>query len=491
MKQVRFPSANNIPLKGDIHLPNTPNGVGVILLHGLLATKDLHWFPEMSGILSENGYTVLRFDFAGNGKSGGTFEKHNTYEQAQKDVQGAIQELKKHSVDRVFLIGHSYGGAVAFLCAGFPEVVSVVGFAPVTNPSGVRNRIVKRQKKKVFLQLDVGLVSVYQPFIDSALGLTPESLLQHIHVPICIIHGTKDKALDYTFSEEFYKKLDVKDKAFHAVKGADHVFMGHWNELYALTQKWLQTHIDLRPKTIIVTKSARFCPKCGTTDGEFIGLFCKKHFLENHPHLVRVPDKLEVQKCKRCGKMRLEGSWVEGNVELVKQWVSKKVHAKGLQNPQIDVELKQNPHDEKMFSVLVHVKGEIEDQKLELSQKSILFLRSNICNDDMLVSSDYYEGIIQVRFGEKTNEKIRAVQDEIDKTLLPMQRADSKAVVVNWVSQKHGFDAWVVSHKAAKAAAVAIVRKHKGTLSVSHKLIGLDIHTSKTKNRATFLVRIP
>ena len=109
----------------------------------------------------------------------------------------------------------------------------------------------------------------------------------------------------------------------------------------------------------------------------------------------------------------------------------------------------------------------------------------------MLITSDYYEGIVQVRFAEKTPEKMRMIQDEIMNALVPLQKLDSKAVVVNSAVQDFGIDAWIVSRKGAKAAAVAVSRAHGGTMSVSGKLIGLDVHTSKTKNRLTFLVRIP
>ncbi len=96
-----------------------------------------------------------------------------------------------------------------------------------------------------------------------------------------------------------------------------------------------------------------------------------------------------------------------------------------------------------------------------------------------------------MRFTDKTPEKIKKVQIQIDAALAPMQHSDSKAVVVNWVLQKFGIDAWIVSGKAAKTAAIAIQRIYSGTIASSGKLIGQDSHTGKTKNRMTYLVRIP
>ncbi len=236
--------------------------------------------------------------------------------------------------------------------------------------------------------------------------------------------------------------------------------------------------------------SSKFCPKCGKTSGTFIGLFCRSCFLKDHPNFVSFPEALILERCNVCLKIRPQGKWVNWDDDLVHIWVQGKLKHR-LEHPVVSVQIIPNPKIPKESFVRAAVKGEIDGEPVEFMAETTLKVRGAICNDDMLVSSDYYEGIIQVRFTERTPEKIRAVQDEIDAAMEPMRKEDPKAQVVNWILQKHGLDAWVVSRKAAKAAAVAVTRKHEGTMSVSGKLIGLDVHSSKTKNRLTFLVRIP
>lgn len=237
--------------------------------------------------------------------------------------------------------------------------------------------------------------------------------------------------------------------------------------------------------------SHRLCPKCGKTEGEFIALFCRDCFLKDNPDLVKVPSKIELERCKRCEKIRVGGRWEEWSDERVEHMLLDKLKVKGVDSPQVRVEWTPHPKSEKEYRVHYTVDGTIDDLPVTFDTNSTLFIRSNICNDDMLISSDYYEGIVQVRFTERTPEKIRAVQDEIIAALTPLQKADSKAVVVNWVLQKHGLDAWIVSSKGAKAAAVAVSRARNGTMSVSGKLIGMDVHSTKSKHRLTFLVRVP
>lgn len=231
-----------------------------------------------------------------------------------------------------------------------------------------------------------------------------------------------------------------------------------------------------------------FCPKCGKTQGEFIGLFCRDCFLKDHPDLVHMPEKLELEYCQRCQKVRVEGKWVVQEENTFKNWISKKVNVKKLHQANVDIQL--TPRDDATSDIDVHIEGELEGQDVAFTLHSKLVPLKSICNDDMLVSSNYYEGIIQIRFTEKTMEKIRQVQKDIDDALRPLAKDDSKAVVTNWVPQKFGFDAWVVSRKATKAAANFVVRKYRGTIQASPKLIGLS-DKGKHESRMTYLVRIP
>lgn len=487
MQDVRFPSLNKLALSGSVHAPAQSNGVAIVLLHGLHATKEQHWMHQWGEELSGRGYTVLRFDFAGNGISEGTFEKDNNYKQAEKDVRGAIAFLReKYAIKSVILVGHSYGGAVAYMGAGMGLVSGVMGLAPVTNPAGIRNRIVRRQRDTVFVMIDTGPTPMSQVFIDSA-SLDSRALAKMITIPICLIHGTADKTLPLTFSKEFMGFVSVPDKEFFPIEGGEHNFVHKWDDVNAVAWKWIDSHRDAKPNPV----PTRFCPKCGATNGEFIGAFCRNCFLEDHPDLAKIPSKLELPRCNRCGKVRIETRWYPWDSERVRAWVASKVNARNVNGATIAIEMTPHPKDEKQQIIVARVAGMVEDQQVDLVLNSTLFLRGGICNDDMLVSSDYHEGVIQVRMREMNPEKIKGVQAEIDKALVPLQKADSKAVVVNWVPQKFGFDAIVVSSKAAKAAAVAVSRLHKGTMSVSGKLIGLDVHSTKQKHRLTFLVRIP
>lgn len=237
-----------------------------------------------------------------------------------------------------------------------------------------------------------------------------------------------------------------------------------------------------------IARGGQFCPKCGKTQGEFIGMFCKDCFLKDHPDLVHMPDKLELEFCQRCQKVRIEGQWVIQDEAVLKKWIEKKINVRKLHDVVLDIQL--IPQNDATSDIETHIMGGLEGETVEFNLKSKLVPRKSICNDDMLVSSNYYEGIIQIRFTEKSMEKIRQIQADIDEALRPLAKTDSKAVVTNWIPQKFGLDAWIVSRKATKAAANFVARKYRGTIQASPKLIGLS-DKGKHESRMTYLVRIP
>ena len=54
-------------------------------------------------------------------------------------------------------------------------------------------------------------------------------------------------------------------------------------------------------------KTPLICPKCGRREDEvkFIESFC----VDDYPLNIKAPDKEELQRCKRCGRMLFRGEW--------------------------------------------------------------------------------------------------------------------------------------------------------------------------------------
>src|SRR3990167_7322856 len=51
-----------------------------------------------------------------------------------------------------------------------------------------------------------------------------------------------------------------------------------------------------------------FCPKCGKTEGRFIGSFCTECHLSDHP-LAHFKGKPFIERCPTCTNMKVRHKW--------------------------------------------------------------------------------------------------------------------------------------------------------------------------------------
>ena len=243
METVSFLTGKDKRLAGILHLSSTKSKTGMIILHGLLASKDQSWMKELGERLSkEQNVAVMRFDFLGNGESDGTLQEH-TYEQALEDTRAAIKFMRERGFTRIFLLGHSLGGAIALITASNQEIAGVIGLAAVSNPPFIAKRITKRQQETIVVEIGNGSVALPKPFVESAQRFPMEKYISKVSCSVCLVHGTADTVLFPKDSEFLLKALtEVKDKELHLVKDANHVFSSHWHEVFDIVLEWIAKH---------------------------------------------------------------------------------------------------------------------------------------------------------------------------------------------------------------------------------------------------------
>lgn len=129
----------------------------VLFLHGSSFPSALSFGFEMNNSswmknLSENGYDVYALDFLGYGNSDRYPEMKNSSgkivgraNEVSLDVEKAVDFiLKETGKNKIYLIGHSWGGSVAALCATkmSDKIEKLVLFATIT----ARNEISEKEK---------------------------------------------------------------------------------------------------------------------------------------------------------------------------------------------------------------------------------------------------------------------------------------------------------------------------------------------------------
>lgn len=159
--------------------PTKPNGMGVLLIHGLLASPaELRTYGEY---LVKQGYTVLGVRLRGHGSSPYAL-REQTCEDWYASVLRGFTMLKAYT-QRIFVTGFSTGGVLALKLASenHPEIIGITGIAiPIRfeNPAFMLVSLLHGTNKLV------DWVSTYEgvkPFIENA---QEHPLVNYRHVPV-------------------------------------------------------------------------------------------------------------------------------------------------------------------------------------------------------------------------------------------------------------------------------------------------------------------
>ena len=94
----------------------------VIMCHGFGARMDAFpggWFQAWSDALTAAGFATLRFDFNGHGESEGSFRDMTVFSEVEDAAAFLQYALTLPDVTKIHLLGHSQGGVVAGMLAGY------------------------------------------------------------------------------------------------------------------------------------------------------------------------------------------------------------------------------------------------------------------------------------------------------------------------------------------------------------------------------------
>lgn len=218
----------------------------VMLLHWFMGSKTNRPLTDIADALEKEGIASIRFDFNGHGESEGDFQNMtvpNEIEDAKR-VFAYVRALDY--VESVSVAGPSQGGVVSSMLAGElgkEDVKSVVLLAPaaVLRDDAIRGRIFNAvydaanppEVVPVFGDFKMG-----RAYILAAQTLPIYETAQKYAGPVCLIHGTGDRVVPYTYSERYHSLY--KDSELHLIDGADHSFSHFEDEATAIAVTFLK-----------------------------------------------------------------------------------------------------------------------------------------------------------------------------------------------------------------------------------------------------------
>lgn len=221
----------------------------VMLMHGFMGNKNGALEQQMADELEAQGIASIRFDFNGHGESEGDFQEMtvpNEIEDAKK-IYAFAKSLP--FVEKIAMSGHSQGGVVTAMTAGelgTAEVACIVLLAPaaVLRDDAIRGNTMGKVYDPLnppeYVEMFGGL-KLGREYIKTAFWLPIFETAEKYTGPACIIHGTGDRVVPFTYGERFHHQWP--GSVYHRMDGHDHGFTQDLRKVTDLAVSFLVEHL--------------------------------------------------------------------------------------------------------------------------------------------------------------------------------------------------------------------------------------------------------
>ena len=216
-----------------------------ILMHGFMGNKNGMLEKMTADKLAELGVASVRFDFNGHGESDGEFQRMTVPNEIE-DARCVYEYVKSLPfAGQVAFTGHSQGGVVAAMTAGelgADKVRCVVLLAPaaVLRDDAIRGSTMGARYNPLdppeYVELFGGL-KLGGEYIRTAFSLPIYETARKYQGPACIIHGTGDQVVPYTYGERFHEIWPGSE--LHVLHAADHMFSKEMQAVVDMTVDFL------------------------------------------------------------------------------------------------------------------------------------------------------------------------------------------------------------------------------------------------------------
>lgn len=252
----------NEELRATLHYPtNTENGRDVeegkrpliVICHGFIGNRigvD-RLFVQAARRFADEGYLVLRFDYAGCGESTGDYGAGGLdvlIEQTRVVLDYAL-DIDYVDANRIALLGHSLGGAVALLTAAQDRrVKTLLLWSAVAHPFNDIIRIVGQDLYDHAVQYgsaDYAGYTFRPGFFNTLAAHQPFAQIRKFSGDVFLAHGTSDNVIPVDYCSLYQKLFWMRSYGqcdMESIFQADHTYSSGESkrELYDKTLNWLK-----------------------------------------------------------------------------------------------------------------------------------------------------------------------------------------------------------------------------------------------------------
>lgn len=259
-----IPSSEGEPIRYDLYVPSSANADSfplILFLHGFKGFKDWGAFPDACEDLAYSGFAVLAMNFSLNGIGDNPTEfdrldlfAGETFSQDLDDVGTVIEALKTGKIndnkvvfntDEIGIIGHSRGGQTAICAAAeYPEICCLVSWAAVANYNDHwTEQMIRDWDEKGVTEIENSRTGqkmpvnreVYEDARKNADRVMAINRIKELNLPVCLIHGDDDEAVDPSNARKLYSACPSKEKELKIIPNTGHTFgVSHPFEAYTL-----------------------------------------------------------------------------------------------------------------------------------------------------------------------------------------------------------------------------------------------------------------
>ena len=228
----------------------------ILLCHGMFGSKNselnLHL---LSGL--KNFWSVLRFDFEGNGESSGEWS-YADYEREVRNISDIIEYSEnKYGIKIVAIIGHSKAGADVFISASRPNLIknekccfiSLGGRLTFGKPEKrfTKDELNKCLKEGEFLWEHNGHKwKITQKAIDERKNMNPKNEVKNISDQrkklILQVHGKEDTSTP--IEEAYVVEKEIPGAEVIWIEKANHFFKGVEKNMVNAVVDWLKKKLN-------------------------------------------------------------------------------------------------------------------------------------------------------------------------------------------------------------------------------------------------------
>ena len=235
---------------------NPSNSDTILLCHGMFDTKNSrinHFLLEAL----KNKWSVLRFDFEGNGESSGEWG-YADYEREVRNIGDIIEySEKKYNIKIVAIIGHSKAGAEVMIAASRKNLIknkeccfiSLGGRLTFGKPEKrfTKEELEKCEKEGEFIWEHEGKKwKITKKSIDERKNMNPKNDVKNIDdyrkKRILHIHGTIDTSTD--IKEAYVIEKEIPGAEIKWINDANHFFHGKEDLMTKAVVDWLSQKLQ-------------------------------------------------------------------------------------------------------------------------------------------------------------------------------------------------------------------------------------------------------